>query len=299
MSLKWDPGEVKKKSSLSAVLRLLRIEHTLLDLPFTYAGMVLSRFPFTFREVVLATLAVIGLRIAGMTYNNIADADIDRKNPRTAKRPLLTGDVTFRDAWILVALGTLIYFASAFLLNFYALVLSPILYLVIMTYPYAKRIHPFPHIHLGLSLALIVFGGAIAASGGYAGSLAEALKTVPWTYFFAVLFWGSGFDAIYSIMDEEFDRAMNLGSVAARFGTKGALRFSLINYLISSSLLLIAWKLYNLGILALLSMLVSISIMFYQVVASYIDIRNVPKAFNLNLVIGVLVPLFIVIDAAI
>ncbi|AFH42908.1 UbiA family prenyltransferase [Fervidicoccus fontis] len=296
MSLKWDPGEVKKKSSLNAILKLLRIEHTLLDLPFTYAGMALTHYPITLREVVLATFAVIGLRIAGMTYNNIADADIDRKNPRTARRPLLTGDVSFRDAWILVALGSLIYFASAFFLSFYAFILSPILYIVIMTYPFAKRFHPFPHLHLGLSLALIVFGGAIATSGEYVNNLMEAIESVPWTYFFAVLFWGSGFDAIYSIMDEEFDKSMKLGSVAARFGSRGALMFSLANYIISSLFLLIAWRLYNLGLLTLASMIISIFIMFYQVASCFIDIKNVPKAFNLNLIVGVIVSICILID---
>ncbi len=292
----WDPGRVSFSSRFHALMRLVRIEHTLFSLPFAYVGLFLSGYSFGWREVLLVFLAVLGLRTAGMSFNNIADLDIDRLNPRSMNRPLVKGVVRLRDAWLLVVVGSLLYFVSAFLLNWYAFLLSPVLWIIALSYPYAKRMHWLPHIHLGLTLGLVVFGGAIAASGDEVDSIVLALESVPWIYVIGVTFWVAGFDVFYSIMDIEFDRRQGLGSVPARLGVRGSLYTSLFFHLISIGSFFIGWFMYGLGLIGFLSILSASVLLLYENYIVWRDLSRIPVAFNINLVIGLIVSIGVIID---
>jgi 4-hydroxybenzoate polyprenyltransferase len=294
----WDPGRVSARSRLSALARLVRIEHTLFSLPFAYAGAVLA-CPrcLDLRAALLIGLAVLGLRTAAMAFNNIADLDIDRLNPRTRSRPLVTGAVKLRDAWLLVALGSLLYYTSAALLNRYALVLSPILWLLAMTYPYAKRLHWLPHLHLGLVLGLVVFGGAVAVLGYQAASLSELLACVPWLYVVAVALWVAGFDAYYSILDMEFDRSHGVGSVAARLGPRGSLLVSRLFHAAAAALLAASVPAYGLGPVAAVSIAAAVGLLVYQhLLLARRGLEAIPEAFNVNLLLGLVVGLGVLFD---
>jgi 4-hydroxybenzoate polyprenyltransferase len=294
----WDPGRVRGGGRLEAALRLIRVEHTLFSLPFAYAGAALSGRPFTLWDAVLMGLALFGLRSAAMAYNNIADYDIDRLNPRSRGRPLVSGALGFRDAWLIVALGSILYYASAALLNRYALLFSPILWLLAMTYPHAKRLHWLPHLHLGLVLGFAVFGGAVAAAGDEARTALEAVEAVPWIYVAAVTLWVAAFDIVYSTMDEEFDRLHGLGSVPARFGYRGALAWSLALALASTALFLAGSIAYKppAGPATLAGSAAGSAVMLYSVALAWRSPRNVPRAFNLNLAVGLLVSLGVLAD---
>jgi len=294
----WDPGRLSRRSRAAAMARLVRIEHTLFSLPFAYAGAVLACLRcLDARVAVLIGLAVLGLRTAAMAFNNIADLDIDRLNPRTRGRPLVTGAVRAGDAWLLVALGSLLYYASAALLNRYALLLSPVLWLLAMTYPYAKRLHWLPHLHLGLVLGFVVFGGAVAAAGERAAGLAEVLERVPWLYVAAVSLWVAGFDMYYSILDEEFDRSHGLGSVAARLGTRGALHAALATHAASAVLLAASIPAYRLGPVAAAGVAAAVALLAYQhLLLRRGGVAEIPRAFNTNLVLGLVVGLAVVVD---
>ncbi len=298
MTSAWDPGRLTRVSRLPALARLVRIEHTLFSLPFAYAGAVLAcRCCLDARTALLVALAVLGLRTAAMAFNNIADLDIDRLNPRTSQRPLVTGAVALRDAWLLVAVGSLLYFLSAALLNRYALLLSPVLWLLAMTYPYAKRLHWLPHLHLGLVLGLVVFGGAVATAGNAAESLTEVLRRVPWVYVAAVSLWVAGFDMYYSILDEEFDRSHGLGSVAARLGTRGALLASRLTHLVAAALLAASVPLYRLGPLAAAGIAAALGLLLYQhLLLAKRGLEAIPVAFNTNLALGLAVGLAVTLD---
>ncbi len=292
----WDPGRVSRGSRLRALARLVRVEHTLFSLPFAYVGALLSRHPCSTADYVWIALALLGLRTAAMSYNNIADLDIDRLNPRSRHRPLVVGAVSLRDAWLLVAAGSALYYLSAAMLNIYALLLSPLVWLVAMTYPYAKRLHWLPHIHLGLTLGLAVLGGAIAASGDEALSLAEALASVPWTYVAAVTLWVAGFDVIYSIMDEEFDRRQGLGSIPAKLGTRGALASAAVMHAAAVALFLAGGLGYGFGPAAWASTLAAAILILYQHLLVWRSLSNIPQAFNLNLAVGLLVSMGLILD---
>ncbi|WP_236698213.1 UbiA-like polyprenyltransferase [Pyrodictium occultum] len=294
----WDPGRLSRRSRLHALMRLVRIEHTLFSLPFAYAGAVLA-CPRCLgpREAALIALAVLGLRTAAMAYNNIADLDIDRLNPRTRSRPLVAGAVGLRDAWALVAAGSLLYYASAALLNRYALLLSPLLWLAAITYPHAKRLHWLPHLHLGLVLGSVVFGGAVAAYGGRARGAWDLLHHVPWLYVAAVALWVAGFDTYYAIMDMEFDRSMGLGSIPARLGPRGALWASRLMHAAAAVLMLASVPAYGLGPAAAAGLAAAALLLAYQhLLLARRGLEAVPRAFNTNLALGLAAGLGVLAD---
>jgi len=290
----FDPGEVSKASRFHALMRLVRIEHTLFSLPYAYVGAFLSGFPVTLRELILMSLALLGLRTAALAYNNIADLDIDSQNPRTWNRPLIKGSVKVSDAWWLVVVGSVVYFVSAVLLNRWTALLSPIPWLIAMSYSGAKRKHSFPHLHLGLTLALAVAGGTIAAGGN--APFIEVLARIPWAFFFGVLFWVAGFDTIYAIMDYEFDVEHGVGSIPARFGITKALKIALAFHLLAIVLFGFAGFLYDLEWVYLAGWLVGSALILYENLIVWKSLDNVPKAFNLNIPIGLILTLSAIAD---
>ncbi|ABM81311.1 4-hydroxybenzoate octaprenyltransferase [Hyperthermus butylicus] len=295
----WDPGRLGGRAGrLRALARLIRIEHTLFSLPFAYAGALIAcPERLDARTVVLIALAVFGLRTAAMAYNNIADLDIDQLNPRTRHRPLVIGVVRIRDAWLLVFAGSLLYYASAALLNRYALLLSPLPWLLAMSYPHAKRVHWVPHIHLGIVLGLVVFGGAVATAGMEATGLIDVLRAVPWLLVAAVTLWVAGFDTYYAIMDLEFDRKMGLGSIPARLGVKGAFAASRLMH--CATAILLAWSIhaYGLGVIAAASAIIAIGLLAYQhLLIARKGLGAIPEAFNTNLLLGLVISLGIAAD---
>ncbi len=294
----FDPGEVSKASRFHALMRLVRIEHTLFSLPYAYVGALLSGFHVTWAEIILMSFALLGLRTAALAYNNIADIDIDSLNPRTWNRPLIKGAVKISDAWWLVVVGSILYFVSAVLLNIWTALLSPIPWVLALAYPQSKRKHSFPHLHLGLTLAMAVAGGTIAA-GGDEANLLVLLERIPWAFFFGVLFWVAGFDTIYALMDYEFDVRHGVGSIPARFGIKKALNIALSFHLIAIVLFGVAVPLYGLGWVYLAGWAVGSFLILYENYLARKSIENVPKAFNLNIPIGLILTLSAIADALI
>ncbi|MCE4625768.1 MAG: putative 4-hydroxybenzoate polyprenyltransferase [Desulfurococcales archaeon] len=295
----WDPGALKKRGKLHALARLVRIEHTLFSLPFAYAGAILTGYPITLEEALLIFTALLGLRTAAMAYNNIADLEIDRLNPRSSRRPLVTGEVSLREAYLLVVLGSIVYYISAALLNRYALLYSPLLWILALTYPYAKRIHSYPHYHLGLVLGFTVFGGAVAVAGRLPGATNRmVLESVPWLYLVAVTLWVAGFDIFYSVMDYEFDRKHGLGSVPARFGKRRGIIIGLLTHLCAALLLLLGPLLYSppAGAATLAFTIAAVVLMLYGDFKSLRDESYIPRAFNQNLLVGVLISTGFIID---
>ena len=293
----FDPGEVSKASRFHALMRLVRIEHTLFSLPYAYVGALLSGFHVTWTEVILMSFALLGLRTAALAYNNIADIDIDSLNPRTWNRSLIRGAVKVSDAWWLVVVGSVIYFVSAVLLNIWTALLSPIPWVLALSYPQGKRKHSFPHLHLGLTLAMAVAGGTIAVAGN--ASLLEALLRIPWAFFFGVLFWVAGFDTIYALMDYEFDVAHRVGSIPARFGIRRALSMALTFHLIAVALFGLAGPLYGLGGVYIAGWAIGSFLILYENYLARKGVENVPRAFNLNIPIGLILTLSAIADALI
>ena len=198
---------------------LIKFEHTVFALPFAYLGMLLAGHSWPgFILFFLITVAMVSARTAGMTLNRVIDLNIDRDNPRTKTRPILTGHFSLRSAWIAAAVSSLIFIISAFLLNPLCFKLSFITIFLLSSYHYVKRFSFLCHFALGLVLAIAPMGGWIAVTGRFSWA--------PVPLSLAVLFWVAGFDIIYSLQDRDFDKSYGLHSIPVKFGQAGALRLS-------------------------------------------------------------------------
>ncbi len=209
LSLSWLNGYKK----LLSFFVLIKFEHSIFALPFAYIGGLIGRqeiMPFYYWFWV--TMACISARTAAMLLNRIIDLEIDRQNPRTKERPLITGKIKFKSAIFVLILSIFLFLFSSYKLNLTCLFLSPIVLFLISSYPYTKRFTWFSHFYLGICLSCAPIGGCLATSGGVnLSSLIIGLF---------VILWVSGFDIIYSILDIEFDKKHNLHSIPQKFGLK-------------------------------------------------------------------------------
>lgn len=207
-------------SLLTRYVNFVKLPHTLFALPFALLGVLAAsrRAPVTGREVVLVVVAFSAARWVAMGFNRIADLEYDRRNPRTRDRELPRGALTLRQAWTSVLLAAMLFLAAAALLNPLCLLLSPLALLWITSYSFAKRFTWWPHLWLGLSLAIAPVGGYLAVTGRW---------SQPWWLLFtvtlAVAAWVAGFDIFYALPDHEFDRDQALRSAVVRLGEGGSI----------------------------------------------------------------------------
>ena len=151
------------------------------------------------------------MRGAGCVYNDIVDRDIDRQVARTASRPLPSGQVTPRQAWLF--LGGLCVIGLIVLLQFNrAAIFTGLAALgLVAAYPFMKRITWWPQVWLGLTFNWGVLVGFVAVTGRLEWS-AGALYA-------AGICWTIGYDTIYAHQDKEDDQLIGVRSTALKFGT--------------------------------------------------------------------------------
>lgn len=200
-------------------------------MPFAFIGFFLgvstTSQPFNWYLLVAVLLCMVFARNAAMAFNRYLDRDIDAKNPRTATRDIPAGKISAKEALIFVIINCALFIATTYFINPLCFYLSPIAIFVVLFYSYTKRFTALCHLVLGLGLGLAPIGAYIAVTGHF--------SIVPILYSFAVLFWVSGFDIIYALQDEEFDRAEQLHSIPSALGIKNALRLSSFLHLLSAA----------------------------------------------------------------
>lgn len=204
---------------LKIVLEMIKIEHTLFALPFALIGMVLAADGWPEGRVFgWILVAMVGARSAAMGFNRLVDRRIDAANPRTASRALPAGLVSpgFVALFVVASLALLV--LAAWRLNPMCVKLVAVAIPVLLGYSFTKRFTWVSHLVLGLALGGAPLGAWIAVTG--------ALAPTPFLIVVVVLTWVAGFDVLYALQDEAFDREKGLFSVPARFGTVGALWFS-------------------------------------------------------------------------
>ena len=216
-------------------LRFVKIEHTLFSLPLIYSGAFLAaKEPPTFGLLILILAAATGARTAALALNRIIDREIDRRNPRTAVRELPSGRMNVTEASFVLVLGIALYLGSAALISPFCLALSPLPLIIFTIYPYMKRFTAAAHFGVGLGLAMAPLGGWFAVEKSFQNIIPGALLSL------FTLFWVTGFDIIYSTLDELFDREADLYSFTSRYGRSTALRISaLLHFLAFVSLALL------------------------------------------------------------
>ncbi|MBM9620052.1 menaquinone biosynthesis prenyltransferase MqnP [Streptomyces zhihengii] len=214
------PGPAPRQAGkVKAFLRLVMIEHSVFALPFAYIAALTAMFEADgtvhWAELLLVTVAMVGLRTFAMACNRIIDREIDARNPRTASRELVTGAVSVRSAWTGALIALVVFLGAAALLNPLCLALAPVAVVPMVVYPYGKRFTDYPHAILGLAQAMGPVGAWIAVTGSWSWD-AVILGL-------AVGVWIGGFDLIFACQDVQADRAHGVRSVPARFGIPAAL----------------------------------------------------------------------------
>ncbi|HSF83823.1 MAG TPA: UbiA-like polyprenyltransferase [Anaerolineales bacterium] len=213
---------------------LIKFEHTIFALPFAYLGMLLAAGGWpTWRQFIWITVAMASARTVAMGFNRIADRWIDARNPRTAMRPLVTGAISMRTAWVGTAIASLVLVLAAWQLGPLPLRLLPGAFLFLLGYSFSKRFTWLTHFILGFTDGLAPIGAWAAIRG----SLFTADDLPAWILLAVVTFWIGGFDLIYACQDVAHDRRDGLYSVPALFGISTALRLSEISHVITILLL--------------------------------------------------------------
>jgi len=201
---------------IKIILEMIKIQHTVFALPFAFMGALLAaRGLPTARQAFFILLAMVGARSAAMAFNRLVDADLDARNPRTADRALPRGLVSRSFALGFVVVSCLLVVVAASQLNPLALALSPLALAVVLGYSYTKRFTWASHLVLGAALSLAPVAGWIAVRGD--------LGAPPLVLGAAVLLWVAGFDILYALQDEDFDREAGLQSLPVHLGRARAM----------------------------------------------------------------------------
>ena len=208
-----------RPNPVAAYLSLIKFAHTLFALPFALLSAILAAggLPGS-RTLLWILVAMVGARSAAMSFNRIADRDVDARNPRTASREIPAGIVPVAGAALFCIASAGLFVFAASRLNPLCLALSPVALAIVLGYSFTKRLTWTSHLVLGLGLAIAPVGAWIAVTGSFV--------TLPVLLGLSVLLWVAGFDVIYSLQDEAFDREQGLRSLPARFGAARALLLS-------------------------------------------------------------------------
>jgi 4-hydroxybenzoate polyprenyltransferase len=203
-------------------MSLVMIEHSVFALPFAYIAALTAMWTQSrsvhWAQFALITIAMVSARTVAMSANRILDREFDALNPRTARRELVTGELSVRAAWVGCVLALAVFLAAAAALSWLCLALAPIAIVLLVLYSFGKRFTDFPQVLLALAQFVAPVGAWLAVTGS-ASAASVGLGI-------AVGTWIGGFDLIYSCQDAEVDRRVGTRSFPARFGIPAALRAS-------------------------------------------------------------------------
>lgn len=273
---------------------LVKFSHTVFAMPFAIAGYFIGAtepgYGFSLKTFLLVLACMVFARSAAMAFNRWADVRFDSLNPRTAVREIPSGKISPRQAIVFVIASSLLFITAAGMLNRLTLILSPVALAVILGYSYTKRFTPLCHLVLGLGLSLAPIGAYIAVTGHFA--------LLPLIYSFIVLTWVSGFDIIYSLQDDEFDRETGLYSIPAVMSRGKALAVSSALHAVSVALVAAAGITGEGGYFYWTGAAIFIMMLIYQhLLVRPDDLSRVNMAFGTtNGIAGVIYGLAVVLD---
>ena len=258
-------------------LSLIKFSHTVFALPFAIVGFLLgvqAKNAWPGWDVFgFVLLCMVFARTAAMAFNRFIDRKFDARNARTASREIPSGIIRPNAALAFVVLNAILFMASSYAINRLCFALSPVALLVILGYSLTKRFTSLCHVVLGLGLSLAPIGAYLAVTGVF--------DVVPLLFSGIVLTWTAGFDIIYAMQDEEFDRSESLFSIPVAMGKKNALRLSELLHVFTGILLLTAGYLMHPGIAFWIGAAVFLVMLIYQHrIVSPNDLSRVNLAFG-------------------
>jgi 4-hydroxybenzoate polyprenyltransferase len=280
--------------NITKYLSLVKFSHTVFALPFALIGffVAITENPQTFNWVllVLVILCMVFARNAAMAFNRYTDRIIDKKNPRTANREIPARKISATNAMIFTIVNSMLFMWATFFINKTAFQLSPIALIVVLGYSYTKRFTFISHIILGLGLSIAPAGAYIA--------VCESLNPAIIVLSSCVLLWTAGFDILYSLQDEEFDKENGLFSIPAKYGRIKSLIISAILHIICGGLLIFFNILLNANIIMWIGTTIFLALLMYQhIIVKKDDISKINLAFGtMNGIASVLFALFTIVS---
>jgi len=273
---------------------LVKFSHTVFAMPFALIGFSLAvarpEYDLSIRLLLLVILCMIFARNTAMGFNRLADKEFDALNPRTRKREIPSGIISARAAAVFVIFNAVLFIVTTGFINRLTLILSPVALLVIIGYSLTKRITSLCHFVLGLGLSLAPIGAYISVTGKF--------SILPLIYSFIVLSWVSGFDIIYALQDDEFDRSTQLHSLPSATGRKKALAISIFVHILTFALVLTAGFYNKSGVLFWTGATLFTLLLVYQhSIVSHDDISKVTLAFGTtNGIASIIFAVFVILD---
>lgn len=299
-------------STIRNYLSLIKFSHTIFAMPFALIGFTLAVVPpvtlinldapitwswdlrnqlqshgITF---LLIILCMVFARSAAMAFNRYLDRQFDALNPRTAIREIPAGIISADRALLFTITCSVLFIVCTWFINRLCFYLSPVALLVILGYSFTKRFTALCHLVLGLGLSLAPIGAYLAVTGKF--------DWLPVFFSLAVIFWVSGFDIIYALQDEEFDRHNDLHSIPAALGRQKALWVSELLHLLSATSVIIAGVAGHFGLWYWIGIVVFIGMLVYQhSLVKPNDLSKVNIAFmTANGIASVVFALFVITD---
>jgi len=280
--------------SVRAYFSLVKFSHTVFAMPFALIGFSIAvssaEFNFNIRLLLLVILCMILARNTAMGFNRLADKDFDALNPRTNKREIPAGIISARAATIFVIINAALFIVATGFINQLTFILSPVALIVIIGYSLTKRFTSLCHFVLGLGLSLAPIGAYISVTGKF--------SLLPLIYSIIVLSWVSGFDIIYALQDDEFDKSISIHSLPSVTGRKKALVISIFVHNITFVLVMAAGIYGKGGILFWTGALIFTLLLVYQhSIVKFNDLSKVTLAFGTtNGIASILFAIFVILD---
>lgn len=301
-------------STVKNYLSLIKFSHTIFAMPFALIGFAIAArekivifFSSFYRDILpsswegenkkplwfiflMVILCMVFARSAAMAFNRYLDRKFDGKNPRTAIREIPSGIITPKNALTFTIINCVLFVATTWFINPICFYLSPIALFIVLFYSYTKRFTALCHLVLGVGLSLAPIGAYLAVTGRF--------DWLPLLFSFAVIFWVSGFDIIYALQDEEFDKNNQLHSIPAALGKKNALRVSELLHLLSAAAVIGAGFYGHFGWLYWIGVAVFAGMLIYQhSIVKPNDLRRVNLAFmTANGIASVVFAVFVILD---
>jgi len=244
--------------NVRTTLEMIKIEHTLFALPFAFLGAVLAANGLpSGSQLIWITAAMVGARSTAMAFNRIADREYDARNPRTSNRALPAGLLSVGFVWAFTLVSASLFFVAAAMLNRLTLMLAPVALASVLLYSFSKRWTLLSHLLLGWCLSIAPTGAWIAVRGALDSPVPLLLSLV-------VMLWTAGFDVLYACQDYDFDVQAGLHSIPKQFGIARALITARLLHIGAFVALVALYWITHLGIFALIGVVATAALLFYQ-----------------------------------
>ena len=291
-------------SAVRNYLSLVKFSHTIFAMPFAFIGFVLGivflrehaadSLPGFWNlmglKFVFVVLCMVFARSAAMAFNRYLDRHFDAQNPRTAIREIPAGILQANNVLLFTIISSILFVITTWFINAICFYLSPVALLVVLGYSYTKRFTPLCHLVLGIGLSLAPIGAYLAATGVF--------QILPLLFSFAVICWVSGFDIIYALQDDEFDKSARLNSIPAWLGRAKALAVSRFLHLLSAAFVITAGFIGSFSVFYWMGVVVFAGMLIYQQsIVKPGDLRRVNLAFmTANGIASVVFAVFVIVD---